>query len=56
MGQINAKQYAQRHRNPVKLGIAIDDSKRCIGGYRLDDAPFQAVGPEWQDSPEATQG
>jgi hypothetical protein len=55
MGQINEKQYAQRHPNPVKLGIAIDDSKRCIGGYRLNDDPFQAVGPEWQVSPEAAQ-
>jgi hypothetical protein len=46
MVQINEKQYAQQHPNPVKLGIAIDDSKRRIGGYRLDDEPFQAVKPQ----------
>jgi hypothetical protein len=44
MKQIVEKQYDQQHPNPIKLGIGIDDGKRRIGGYRLDDEPFQAVG------------
>jgi hypothetical protein len=45
MLQIHEKGYARQYDNPVLLGLAIDDRKRCIGGYRLNNEPFRAVEP-----------
>jgi hypothetical protein len=34
--QIHERGYAEGYENPILLGIAIDDSKRAIGGYRVE--------------------
>jgi hypothetical protein len=34
--QIHERGYAEGCVNPILLGIAIDDSKRAIGGYRVE--------------------
>jgi hypothetical protein len=34
---------AGQQENSVRLGIAIDDGRRRIGGYRLNNEPFRAV-------------
>jgi hypothetical protein len=34
--QIHEKGYAEGYENPILLGIAVDDSKRAIGGYRVE--------------------
>jgi hypothetical protein len=56
MEQIHAKAYARPYDNPIRLGIAIDDSKRGIGGYRLNDEPFRAVEPQPYVADDARPG
>jgi hypothetical protein len=44
MRQAGETANARSLDNPIRLGVAIDDGIRRIGGYRLDDAPFRTVG------------
>jgi hypothetical protein len=44
MRQAGETANARSLDNPIRLGIAIDDGIRRIGGYRLDGEPFRAIG------------
>jgi hypothetical protein len=39
--QIHERGYAEGYENPILLGIAVDDSKRAIGGYRVETLQTQ---------------